>query len=112
MNQLQNADPSKYPYLLGSCIYEYTPDYQNPIGSNNYTFSLFDDDGTTTSALFTIPPSAPVGGGAIYPVQCLKTSKPVYSAVRSLWNLNTALLALAVLSEGNAVLRGREYADQ
>ncbi|HWS55440.1 MAG TPA: hypothetical protein VN228_14985 [Pyrinomonadaceae bacterium] len=86
-NQLQSADPSKYSYLLGSCIYEYTPDYQNPTDSNNYTFALLSDDGGTTSSVnFTIPDSAPAGGGDTYPVQCLLTSNPVYGAVKSLWN--------------------------
>jgi hypothetical protein len=86
-NQLQKADPGQYAYLLGSCIYEYTPDYQNPIGSNNYTFSLLGDkNGTSPSVNFTIPPNAPAGGGDTYPVQCLLTSNPVYGAVKSLWN--------------------------
>ena len=86
-NQIQSADPSTYSYLLGSCVFEYTPDYQNPIGSNNYTFSLLDDEsGTTSSVNFTIPNTAPAGGGETYPVQCLLTSKPVYGAVKSLWN--------------------------
>lgn len=87
-NQLQNADPSQSDFLLGSCIYEYTPDYQNsPITSNNYTFSLLiDDGGTTARRSFTIPPSAPAGGGETYPVQCLLTSNPVYAAVKTLWN--------------------------
>lgn len=86
-NQLQNADRVKYPYLLGSCIYEYTPDYQNPTDSNNYTFSLLSDElGKTASVPFTIPTNAPAGGGETYPVQCLLTSNPVYGAVKSLWD--------------------------
>jgi hypothetical protein len=84
--QLENADPSKYAYLLGSCIFEYTPDYQNPPGSNNYSFSLLSDSGGATPKLFTIPMTAPAGGGQTYPVQCLLTSKPVYRAVKKLWN--------------------------
>ena len=90
LNQLQVADPATYTFLLGSCVFEYTPDYQvsavpvpNP-PANNYTFSLLsDNNATSASVTFTIPASAPVGGGSTYPVQCLNTSKPVYAAVKS-----------------------------
>ena len=37
---------------------------------------------------FTIPTTAPAGGGQTYPVQCLYTSKPVYAAVKSQFNPN------------------------
>ncbi|WP_422000640.1 hypothetical protein [Reyranella sp.] len=86
-NQLANAVPGgQNSFLLGSCVFEYTPDYQNPIGSNNYTFSLLsDNNGSSPSVNFTIPSSAPAGGGQTYPVQCLNTSKPVYAAVKNLW---------------------------
>jgi hypothetical protein len=91
LNQLKSADPAKYPFLLGSCIYEYTPDYQNSVvpvptpPANNYTFSLLSDDNASSpSVTFTIPAGAVIGG--TYPVQCLNTSNPVYAAVRGLWN--------------------------
>lgn len=85
-NQLMNAEANAF--LLGSCIYEYTPDYQNsPVTSNNYTFSLLNDNGGTTPATnFTIPATAPAGAGDTYPVQQLLTNKPVYAAVKALWN--------------------------
>lgn len=93
LNQLESADTSTYSFLLGSCVYEYTPDYQNstvPVPSppaNNYTFSLLSDNNATSPSVnFTIPTTAPVGGGQTYPVQCLYTSKPVYAAVKKQFN--------------------------
>ena len=93
LNQLKVADPASYSFLLGSCVFEYTPDYQNslvPVPSppaNNYTFSLLSDNNATSASVnFTIPATAPAGGGGTYPVQCLNTSKPVYAAVKGLWN--------------------------
>ena len=95
MNQLESADTSTYSFLLGSCVYEYTPDYQNsvvpvpPTPANNYTFSLLSDNNATSPSVnFTIPATAPTGGGETYPVQCLYTSKPVYAAVKSQFNPN------------------------
>jgi len=95
LNQLESADTSTYSFLLGSCVYEYTPDYQNstvPVPSppaNNYTFSLLSDNNATSPSVnFTIPTTAPAGGGQTYPVQCLYTSKPVYAAVKSQFNPN------------------------
>jgi hypothetical protein len=55
--------------------------------ANNYTFSLLSDNNATSASVnFTIPATAPAGGGSTYPVQCLNTSKPVYAAVKGLWN--------------------------
>lgn len=99
-NQISSADPTANAFLLGSSVFEYTPDYFNwglePL--NPYTFALLSDlVGTAPVTNFALNASSPtnggggtVGSGATYPVQCLFTANPVYQSVRALWNPNAA----------------------
>jgi hypothetical protein len=99
-NQIASADPTSNAFLVGSSVFEYTPDYFNwglePL--NPYTFALLSDlVGTSAITNFNLSASSPTNGSGgtvgtdngqpyTYPVQCLYTSNPVYQSVRTLWN--------------------------